>query len=281
MNTILSIITVNYNNAAGLLATIQSVVAQQQAEVEFLVIDGGSTDESLQHIKANAKYISSYCSEPDNGVYDAMNKGIALAKGHYILFLNSGDTFYNASVLKTVWSALQTKTASILYGKPNLVFNGGREEVLESQPETMNLSFLINSTLNHQSAFILKTCLIEYGCYHLQYKYAADYEFFLKVYLKQANAFESLPHVIANYKLDGMSSKPENQLAIEHERQRIQLQFFTAEVIASFHQQFQLAQHPFYWTLSSSIRKRPVYYVLNALTQLRRLVYRLMKRLQR
>ncbi len=280
MNTILSIVTVNYNNAAGLLATIESVVAQQQTEVEFLVIDGGSTDESLQHIKANAKYIHLYCSEPDKGVYDAMNKGIALARGHYIIFLNSGDTFYNAQVLKTVWPALQTKTVPVLYGKPNLVFNNGRQEVLESQPETMNLSFLMNSTLNHQSAFILKACLIEYGCYHLNYKYVADYEFFLKVYLKQANAFEALPHVIANYKLDGMSSKPENTLAIQHERQLIQLQFFTAEVIAMFHQQFQLAQHPFYWTMSSSIRKRPVYYVLNALTKLRRLIYRLLKRMQ-
>ena len=87
-----SIITINYNNAEGLEGTIQSVVSQQFIDYEYIVVDGNSTDDSLDLLKKYSSYITFYISEPDKGVYDALNKGVQVAKGDYIIFMNSGDS---------------------------------------------------------------------------------------------------------------------------------------------------------------------------------------------
>ena len=91
--TKVSVITISYNNAEGLRRTIESVVAQNYSDYEYIIIDGGSTDNSLQIIESYASHISYWVSEPDKGVYNAMNKGIAQAKGEYLHFLNSGDCY--------------------------------------------------------------------------------------------------------------------------------------------------------------------------------------------
>ena len=97
-----SIITVNYNNREGLKRTIESVIHQTFRDFEFIVIDGGSTDSSAEVLKAYDEHISYWVSEKDNGIYDAMNKGIRKATGDYLNFMNSGDCFYDDDVLRNV-----------------------------------------------------------------------------------------------------------------------------------------------------------------------------------
>ena len=98
-----SIITINYNNCEGLRRTIESVVNQTCHDFEYIIIDGGSTDGSVDVIKQYADQIDYWVSEPDKGIYNAMNKGVAVAKGEYCLFLNSGDSLHNNSALAKVF----------------------------------------------------------------------------------------------------------------------------------------------------------------------------------
>lgn len=103
----ISVITVNYNNREGLRATLQSTLAQTYSDYEYIVIDGGSTDGSKTLLEDQATRVDHWVSEPDGGIYPAMNKGIAIASGEYLLFMNSGDTFYDAEVLEQVAPALE------------------------------------------------------------------------------------------------------------------------------------------------------------------------------
>ena len=96
----LTIITINYNNLEGLKRTVESVLNQTWQEFEYIVIDGGSNDGSAEYIESQSEHIDYWVSEPDKGIYNAMNKGIAKARGEYLLFLNSGDHLYSAKVLE-------------------------------------------------------------------------------------------------------------------------------------------------------------------------------------
>ena len=103
-NKKLSVITINYNNKNGLIKTINSVINQTYKDFEFIIIDGGSTDGSLEVIQEYSGQINYWVSEPDNGIYHAMNKGIVMAKGEYCNFMNSGDCFFDEQVLKNAFS---------------------------------------------------------------------------------------------------------------------------------------------------------------------------------
>ncbi len=115
----LSIITVNLNNSAGLRKTIESIVKQTFKDFEYIIIDGGSTDGSAEVIKEFADKITYWVSEPDKGIYNAMNKGILHAKGEYLLFLNSGDWLADDDLLSKVFC--EPRTADIIYGHMNFV----------------------------------------------------------------------------------------------------------------------------------------------------------------
>ena len=123
----LSIITINRNNAAGLRKTIESVVSQTYTDFDYIIIDGASTDESVDVIKEYADRITYWVSEPDTGIYNAMNKGILKANGEYCLFLNSGDWLYDNDVLNDVFSI--SPTEDIVYG--NDVFIGANVTILD------------------------------------------------------------------------------------------------------------------------------------------------------
>ena len=110
----LSIITINFNNCEGLQKTIESVVSQSFKDFEWIVIDGGSTDGSRELLEQYADHITYWVSELDKGVYNAMNKGIKVAKGEYVNFMNSGDVYASASILEDVFST--SHTADVLYG---------------------------------------------------------------------------------------------------------------------------------------------------------------------
>ena len=196
----LSIITINYNNCDGLQKTINSVLAQTWTDYEWIVIDGGSTDGSKELIEQYQGHFAYWCSEPDRGVYNAMNKGIAVAKGEYLNFMNSGDCFYEAETLKKVFTP--KRMADILYGDCLKVFEH-HEEILRF-PQPMELYALFGRPICHQ-AMMIRTSLLKDVGYDESYKICADYKHLLEVAMKGAT-FEHVGVVVCRYDMNGISS---------------------------------------------------------------------------
>ncbi len=173
----LSIITINLNNSTGLRKTIESVISQTSKDFEYIVIDGASTDGSLEVIKEYADKISYWVNESDSGIYNAMNKGILKAKGDYCQFLNSGDWLASNDVIEKMLSALPP--CSIFYGNMLKPLKNGK--IYRNKRKETNLSMLTfyKSTLNHSPAFIKKSLFEKYGMYDEKLKIAGDWKFYL------------------------------------------------------------------------------------------------------
>ena len=203
---LISIITINYNNAQGLKKTIDSVSSQSFQDFEFIVIDGNSTDNSVDYIKQNNR-INYWVSETDNGIYDAHNKGINKATGDYLLFLNSGDILADNIVLQKVASHFFSKK-SFYYG--NLILE--KNKVLEKHiaPSSIDLDFMINSTLWHPCVFIKSELFKLYGLYNVDFKIAGDYEFFIRCLLKPNISTEYINEFIAIFDGNGISNDSKN-----------------------------------------------------------------------
>jgi glycosyltransferase involved in cell wall biosynthesis len=276
---IISIITINLNNANGLLKTIQSVISQTVFDkIEFLVIDGQSKDHSKHVIEDHQQHIHFSVSEPDTGIYNAMNKGIQKSKGKYLLFLNSGDTLYTATTIEHCLRIAEKSNEAVLYGNTELVHNDGRKEILSETPERVDLKFLIKSTLNHQSTFINKAHLVNSGMYDEQLRYIADYDYFLKTYSQNPCDFKYIPVVVATYLMDGYSSKPEHQAAIAKERQQIQYRYYPSEVVQRIEELNSILDHRYFWLIQKSQQSKALNLVLNTITKLRRQLYRMFKK---
>lgn len=205
----LSVITINYNNRDGLRKTIESVVNQTYNDFEYIIIDGGSTDGSVDVIKEYADRIDYWVSEPDKGIYNAMNKGIDVAKGEYCIFMNSGDCFYNLSVLSYVSSSFDGK--DIVAGVT--VLTDGR---ITLPPRQISLSFWYFGTICHQSTFI-RTALLSKYKYDENYKIAADYKFWLQTLIVNNCTYKCIKENIAIYDIFGASSVNEELLMKERE----------------------------------------------------------------
>lgn len=199
-NTIFSIITVNFNNATGLKLTIDSVRKTLTSNAEFIVIDGGSTDGSIEAIQENCDIISYWTSEKDSGPYDAMNKGVRVANGEYCIFMNSGDTFASDDVLKRTADKIG---ADLICGNANIV---GSVNYLWTAPETLNTDFWLSRfSICHQAVFI-KTHLLKDLPYDISFKIAADYYFFAYITIVKHATYQKLDFVVCNYDSTGMSS---------------------------------------------------------------------------
>jgi glycosyltransferase involved in cell wall biosynthesis len=176
----LSIITINFNNKAGLIKTSQSVFEQTFTNYEYILIDGGSTDGSVAHIELNRDKFSYCVSEPDKGIYNAMNKGILQAKGEYVQFLNSGDWLVNDSVLSTVFADLPA--CDMVYTNMIKVLPGGKLKTDKGlQGKEISFRSLYQFNINHSSVFIRRSLFSKYGMYDEQYKIISDWKFFLVV----------------------------------------------------------------------------------------------------
>lgn len=233
---LISVITINYNNAQGLKKTIDSVTGQSFTDVEFIIIDGKSTDESVEIIKQSNK-ISYWQSEKDNGIYHAQNKGIAKATGDYLLFLNSGDVLANGETLKKASSHLN-KT-DIVYG--DLITEdakGVRKE--ESSPEVLDVYHFMISTLWHPVSFIHNSVFKRYGNYNEEFKITADYEFFIRTILKHNVSYKHIRVPICVFDLKGISNNPENDKIQTEERKKSWLINFSPAAVASFEEHSRL-----------------------------------------
>jgi glycosyltransferase involved in cell wall biosynthesis len=204
----LSIVTVTYNAEKFVENTLKSVISQNFPDMEYIVIDGKSTDGTLAIINSYASHIQKIVSEPDNGIFDAMNKAIGMAKGEWIYFLNAGDLFANNNVLNSIpWQELNTKTA--FYGDMIYV-RGSHEEFSKSRP----VAFLHESMPASHQAFFVKTQAAKATGFDLQYKYAADYDMMFRLINEYGdNSFAHIPLVIAKYEAaEGFSSRYPNDV---------------------------------------------------------------------
>ena len=165
-----SIITINYNNADGLDHTIESVISQSCADYEFIIIDGGSTDNSIDVIRKSEDKIDYWVSEKDAGIYNAMNKGASCAHGDYCIFMNSGDCFYNRAVLETINNC--NSDADIIVGKVSIDNN---DNIISPPPLSGRLTFyhLYSGAIPHQGAFI-RTSLLHKHPYDENLRIASD-----------------------------------------------------------------------------------------------------------
>jgi glycosyltransferase involved in cell wall biosynthesis len=211
----LSIITVNLNNHSGLRKTIDSVVNQTYADYEYIIIDGSSSDRSLEVIKEYLDKIDYWVSESDKGIYNAMNKGIKKAKGDYCYFLNSGDFLYSNDTLEKVFNLCDE--SDIIYGDI-LVTSSQNSWVLKHPPD---LSFLYFYTreICHQAAFIKRCLFDENGFYNESLKVVSDWEFFLKTIILSVSKYKHVNLIISVYTTGGFGyQNPQLYLA---ERQQV------------------------------------------------------------
>lgn len=201
----ISIITVNLNNLLGLRKTIDSVLSQSYPFIEYIIIDGGSTDGSRELIEAHKEKLAYWCSEKDNGIYDAMNKGIAKATCDYCLFLNAGDYLKNRYVLSDIFK--QNHDADLLIGRQLHVNEKGR---ISKSPklhyDDFNMGFFLSSTLPHQSTFIRRRLLIDLGGYDEEYKVSADWVFWVKAIVLYGCSIELLTQSVSYMEAGGVSS---------------------------------------------------------------------------
>ena len=202
----LSIITINYNNRDGLRKTIESIVNQTCRDFEYIIIDGGSTDGSIDVIKKYADKIDYWVSEPDKGIYNAMNKGIAVAHGEYLNFMNSGDSLYDSTVIGNVRPYL---CKSDFYVGNVYVCKDGHiaEKPLKSTFVKGNLlNQIMFSGIPHQASFIRKDSFERFGYYREDLKIASDFDHFYKAIMLNNASIQPIDLDVAIYDGNGISS---------------------------------------------------------------------------
>jgi glycosyltransferase involved in cell wall biosynthesis len=192
----ISIVTVNLNNEEGLKKTIESVINQTYFDkVNYIIIDGGSTDGSIDVIDKYIDYLSYYVSEKDNGVYNAMNKGIDVCNSEYIQFLNSGDYFHTNDVLEEIYEELDT---DIVYGALNVHKKDGKTYII-------NDDYMLNKGLPHPSCFT-KTEILKNHKFNENYKIISDWIFFFEEICCKHTPYKCLKTIVADFPLGGLSS---------------------------------------------------------------------------
>lgn len=233
-----SIITVTYNAAKVLEDTIQSIVTQTYKNTEYIVVDGGSTDGTLDIIRKYREHIHTVISEPDKGLYDAMNKGIGLATGDYLCFLNAGDGLHEDDTLQLmVHSITGTGLPDVLYGETEIVDDKGHFLHMRrlSAPETLTWKSFRKGMLVCHQAFFARRDLVE--PYDLQYRFSADFDWCIRV-MKKAKTLHNTHLTLIDYLNEGMTTR--NHKASLKERFRIMVKHYGLASTLLFHVWFVL-----------------------------------------
>ena len=196
----LSIITINLNNKEGLLKTVESVVCQTFSDYEYIIIDGGSTDGSVDIIKRYEDKIDYWISEPDSGIYNAMNKAIRQAKGEYCLFMNSGDWLLDSSGLEYVFKTMFVDRDIVYY---DVMTDQGEYRYTD---KLTLFSFFVSAPIGHQSSFIKTSLFSSIGLYNENWKIVSDWEFFLKAIVEYKCTYKHYPYLLTQFNWEGISS---------------------------------------------------------------------------
>lgn len=204
----ISIITVSFNSVDTIKDTIKSVLAQTYSDIEYIIVDGGSKDGTLDVIKRYADRIQRVISEPDQGIYDAMNKGIDLATGDVIGILNSDDFYENEGVISLVAETFRTSGAGVVFG--DLVFvdrnNINCVRRYYSSKKFRPWKLRVGWMPPHPTTFIRASVYEKVGSYALNYKIAADYEMFVRMLLVHNISFQRIPRILVRMRLGGAST---------------------------------------------------------------------------
>lgn len=281
----LSIITINYNNAEGLRKTLASVATQTFCDFEHIIVDGGSTDDSVDIIcqyadneairpeNSKADNLASspnhlitsspiaWISEKDKGIYNAMNKGIEIAlgkrivnsfnrselvedknkgikmaSGEYLLFLNSGDYLVDELTLEKVFE--EANGVDIIYGDRINVYEDGSQKKVNYFPDKITGSFMYHSMISHQASFIKSDLFVKYGLYREDLKYASDWEFFLKTFLLYNCTYQHIHQYVVYFDCLGISSVADNNKEMWEERKRV-----FAETLPAFADDYMLMEY--------------------------------------
>lgn len=232
----LSIITINFNNVVGLEKTIQSVISQTFNNYSFIIIDGGSTDRSVEVIKQYASKLSYWVSEADKGIYCAQNKGIAKATGEYCLFLNSGDILINNDILKDVFSS----APDVDIVSCDLSVSDGNSNVIEKMPESIDTDYFLLSSISHPSTLIRRLLFNKIGLFDESFKICGDYDFFLRALLINKATYKHIPVVLSQFDASGISSNSSGKQLQKQERRKSFEKYYTIEVVNSLEENLKI-----------------------------------------
>ena len=206
----ISVITINFNNCKGLIKTYDSLRIQLDLKnrVEWIVVDGNSTDGSIDFLNSISSEIDKLIIESDKGIYDAMNKGLAAATGEYVWFLNSGDSFYNNLSVDRVCNSIDRSNADVLFGDTMFVSETGKKIGLISKLKPQKLprkltfeSFKYGMNVCHQSVIVKREICPPYN---LKYKLAADIDWILEI-LKKTKSSKRVEYTLSNFEVGGSS----------------------------------------------------------------------------
>ena len=224
----ISIITVTFNAASTLEDTLKSIERQTYRNVEIVAVDGGSTDDTVEVFKRHPKYLGTLISEPDKGVYDAMNKGVRAAKGDILFFLNAQDTFYDNYVLEHVAEAFDSaERPYIVFG--NVYFTnrqGLPENELTTPPNQVR--YYKDAGPNepgicHQCIFYRKELFDRLGGYDLKYRIFGDFDFNIRAFDFAGDRYKYIPFVIANFDLGGLSTLVNSKYRVQQHQENMEL----------------------------------------------------------
>ena len=215
-----SIITINYNNRDGLERTIKSVINQTCQDFEYIIIDGGSTDGSVDVIRKYTDRIDYWVSEPDKGIYNAMNKGILQAHGEYLNFMNSGDCFYDEEVLGKVLN--KGLDADMVVGK-DFHYNSKTKESFQTIfPKRLSMFTFLTGYLPHQSTFFKKDLFVNMK-YDENYRIVSDWKFYIDKIIGEGCTVSFIDCIVAWREQNGISS--EDVELVSEERQKVLSEF--------------------------------------------------------
>lgn len=249
----ISIITINYNNVAGLSKTIESVASQTYANFEYIVIDGASTDESVNIIKEYAHKIDYWVSEPDSGIYNAMNKGIRMAKGEYLHFLNSGDWLVDEFVVEKMLEEVrsnelgvrsnefgvsnkelenETMPIDILVGNKITVRPDGKVRYGRNDTAPVTALTFYRGTIEHTSAYIRRALFDVVGMYDESLRIVSDYKWYFEAVM-QHNARVKFVNIYVSY-FDNTGISSTNLALDKQERRQVLEALLPAPVLADY-----------------------------------------------
>lgn len=205
-NPMISVITVCYNTVDTIEKTILSVINQTYQNIEYIVIDGASSDGTVEVINKYRDNITFIISEPDKGIYDAMNKGISHAHGELLNFMNAGDMFVSNNVIEKIVNAYIDE--GVIYGNIIRIYNKflkiRNHGIITTIPKSIDF---VHNTIHHQGAFINKRLFEQYGGYSTQYQLASDWKFFFDIVIIHNEKIKYLDLDIAYFYLDGQSTQ--------------------------------------------------------------------------
>lgn len=211
----LSIITINYNDAAGLEKTLESIIPHKVEGMELIVIDGGSSDTSYDVILHHKEGIDYYESEIDKGIYNAMNKGIKNSNGEYLMFINSGDCLMSNVDFEKIFDRM-VGNEDIIYH--NLEIVDGENRYIKIYPKTLDFKYFAEDTIPHTGTLIKKELFHKFGIYDENLRIISDWAFFMDCILLHQCSYKHIDKCFASFYLGGVSSKPHNFSLLMNER---------------------------------------------------------------